>query len=56
MKNAMLATTITSVASQPITLIGPPIVSPCITERFDAISMMTAITGAASTPFTTALQ
>ena len=46
----------TKVATHPPTSIGRGSVSRPMMRRFMAITIMTAITGAASTPLTTALQ
>ena len=55
-KNPTVASAMTDVASHPITSIGRGRVSRPIMRGFIAITIMTAISGAASTPLTTALQ
>jgi hypothetical protein len=55
-KNPTVASAMTDVASHPITSIGRGRVSRPIMRGFIAITIMTAINGAASTPLTTALQ
>jgi hypothetical protein len=55
-KNPTVASAMTDVASHPITSIGRGRVSWPIMRGFIAITIMTAISGAASTPLTTALQ
>jgi hypothetical protein len=55
-KNPAVASAMTDVASHPITSIGRERVSRPIMRGFIAITIMTAINGAASTPLTTALQ
>ena len=55
-KNPAVASAMTAVASHPPTSIGRGKVSRPMMRGFMAINIMTAITGAASTPLTTALQ
>jgi hypothetical protein len=55
-KNPAVASGMTDVASHPTTGIGRGSVSRPIMRGFIAITIMTAISGAASTPLTTALQ
>ena len=55
-KNPTVASAMTDVASHPTTSIGRGSVSRPIMRGFIAITIMTAISGAASTPLTTALQ
>ena len=55
-KKAMEASAITIVANHPITKIGRGSVSRPIIRGFMAITIITAIRGAARRPFTTALQ
>ena len=54
--NPIAASAITEVASHPTTNIGRGSVSRPMMRGFIAITIMTAISGAASTPLTTALQ
>src|SRR5260221_10973620 len=55
-KNATLASIMTVVASHPTTVIGRESVNLPMMRGFMAMTIMTAIRGAASTPFMTALQ
>jgi hypothetical protein len=55
-KNATAASAMTDVASHPTTSIGRGSVSRPMMRGFIAITIMTAISGAASTPLTTAAQ
>ena len=55
-KNPTVASAMTNVASHPTTSMGRGSVSRPMMRGFIAITIMTAISGAASTPLTTALQ
>ena len=55
-KNAIAASAMTDVANHPTISIGRGSVSRPMMRGFIAITIMTAISGAASTPLTTALQ
>ena len=55
-KNPNVTSIITAVANQPAAIIGQGKVRRPIMRGFTAITIMTAMRGAASTPLTTALQ
>ena len=55
-KNAIVASAMMAVASHPTAAMEGGSVSRPMMRRFMAITIITAISGAASTPFTTALQ